>query len=170
MRILTLFTAMAWFLAIAPSPGLAQQVNGCVRSELTDPARIVYRCEGGLVLEAEAAAALAIGSSGTQGRPRTAELAGKGVLVEVEPGSGPFQILTPQAIAAVRGTVYAVDVEDAVTSVFVVRGEVGVSRPNGSEAVQLAPGEGVTVTAGEPLVVKRWPQEKVDRLLSRFAR
>jgi len=169
MRILTLLTAFMWFLAIAPSTGMAQQVNGCVQSELTNPARVVYTCEGGLVLEAEAAAALDIGS-GSQGRPQSAELSGKGVLVEVEPGSGPFQILTPQAIAAVRGTVYAVDVEDGVTSVFVVRGKVGVSRPNGSEAVALGAGEGVTVTAAEPLVVKRWPQEKVDRLLARFAR
>ncbi|WP_346913688.1 FecR domain-containing protein [uncultured Roseibium sp.] len=170
MRILTLFLAVTCFLAIAPSAGMAQQVNGCVRSELTDPARVVYTCQGGLVLEAEAAASFVIADTGAPGRPVAADLSGKGVLVEVEPGSGPFQILTPQAIAAVRGTVYAVDVEDGVTSVFVVRGEVGVSRPDGSEAVALGAGEGVTVTTGEPLVVKSWPQEKVDRLLARFAR
>lgn len=155
---------------MAPLSSLAQQNNGCVRSELADPPRTVYQCASGLVLEAEAAAALGIRDAGAQTRPDVVELTGQGLLVEVEPGSGPFQIRTPQAIAAVRGTVYIVDVSDNKTSVFVTRGEVSVSRLDGSEAVVLTAGMGVEVSDDQPVAGTRWSQEKAARLLARFGR
>ncbi|MEJ8474241.1 FecR family protein [Roseibium sp. H3510] len=165
-----IFAALTWLIVMVPLSSSAQQVNHCPKSELGDPPRVVYQCAGGLVLEAEAAAALGIVSNGASGRPNTVELTKDGVLVEVEPGSGPFQILTPHAIAAVRGTVYAVDVTDNSTSVFVMRGEVVVSHSDGSEGVSLSPGFGVEVFEGEPLIITRWPSVKVERLLARFGR
>lgn len=155
---------------MAPMSVYAQQINGCTQSQLTDPPRVVYQCANGLVLEAEAAAALDIQEAPGNARPDTVDLARDGLLIEVEPGSGPFQIRTPQAIAAVRGTEFVVDVQDDMTSVFVTRGEVQVSRANGQEPVSLTPGQGVEVTDDTPLEVKTWPLDKVARLLARFGR
>jgi len=149
---------------------MAQEVNGCVKADLPNPPRIVYRCANGLVFEAEAAAQIEVENSANQVRPDAVRLNDDAVLIEVEPDSGPFQILTPHAIAAVRGTVFVVDVTPDMTSVFVVRGVVAVSRPDGSDTVTLTEGEGVEVTVSDPLVVKQWPAEKVGRLLARFDR
>ena len=82
---------------------------------------------------------------------------------------GGFEVITPQAIAAVRGTKWAVDVADGKTSVFVVTGRVAVSREPGSPGVELGPGEGVDVEAGTaPLTVRKWGAPRVAALLARF--
>ncbi|PVB61123.1 FecR family protein [Labrenzia sp. 011] len=162
--------AATLFLAAACVQGNAQDMSGCVKTDVPDPPRIVYQCANGLVFEAEAAAEIAVEKSAAQARPDEVRLTEDAVLIEVEPDSGPFQILTPHAIAAVRGTLFVVDVTQEMTSVFVVRGQVAVSRPDGSDAVTLSAGEGVEVTQADPLITKRWPQEKADRLLARFAR
>ena len=76
---------------------------------------------------------------------------------------------TPQAIAAVRGTKWAVDAQSGKTSVFVVDGRVGVQRPSSSASVLLGPGEGVDVEAGTtPLIVRRWPAARVSALMARL--
>jgi hypothetical protein len=44
-----------------------------------------------------------------------------------------------------------------------------VRRPRGAGGVVLGPGEGVDVDPGTvPLVIKRWPQPRVDALLARL--
>jgi ferric-dicitrate binding protein FerR (iron transport regulator) len=98
------------------------------------------------------------------------ELSSKALLVEVpkKPGGNPFKVLTPQAIAAVRGTKWAVDVAEAKTSVFVADGRVGVSRRSGGRSVVLGRGEGVDVEATGPLTVKTWGQPRVDALMARL--
>lgn len=169
-RLRALCAALFWLVIMAPMSSTAQPAGACIRGEIDDPPRVVFRCANGLVLEAEAAAALDIGTIGAEGRPEAVGLVRNGLLIEVEPGSGPFQIRTPHAIAAVRGTVYVVDVRDDMTSVFVTRGEVFVSRPDGSETVSLTEGLGVEVTDGQPIEVRRWPEEKAAELLARFAR
>ncbi|POF31671.1 FecR family protein [Roseibium marinum] len=169
IRIKTFLTATL-FLAAACTQGAAQDVNGCVKANVPNPPRIVYQCANGLVFEAEAAAEIAVENSPGQDRPAAVQLTEDAVLIEVEPDSGPFQILTPHAIAAVRGTIFVVDVTREMTSVFVVRGKVAVSRPDGSDLVTLSDGEGVEVTEDNPLIAKQWPQEKAERLLARFAR
>ncbi|WP_348646490.1 FecR domain-containing protein [Ciceribacter sp. L1K22] len=160
------------FALLSPAipQAVAQENNGCEREDVSDPPRVIYRCANGLVLEAEAAAGLELTDENGATRPAAANLSDKATLIEVEPGSGPFQILTPHAIAAVRGTAYAVDVTAEKTAVFVIRGEVVVSRRDGSDPVTLAPGEGVDVSDGQPLVVRTWGQQRVDDLLARFAR
>ncbi|TYC51180.1 FecR domain-containing protein [Rhodobacterales bacterium] len=161
---------LACLIVILPLSGNAQQINGCTRSQLDNPQRVVFQCGDGLVLEAEAAAALDIQEQPGEPRPETVELDSEALLVDVEPGSGPFQILTPQAIAAVRGTQFIVDVQPQMTAVFVTRGQVQVSRLNGQEAVSLTEGEGVEVSDDQPLEVKTWPVAKAARLLARFGR
>lgn len=147
----------------------AAQPSGCRVVHKDHPPRKILTCPGGLKIEAEAAAALHIDAAAGR-RPKRVELDQKAVLIDLAPGSGSFEILTPEAIASVRGTVYAVDVEKTVTSVFVRRGRVRVAHRRGFRSVTLGPGEGVEVSSSRPLIVKRWPKPKVSRLMARFGR
>jgi ferric-dicitrate binding protein FerR (iron transport regulator) len=165
--ILTMCSMLA-VLTVQSAP--AQTLSGCTRADLRDPPRVVYRCAGGVTLEVEAATALGITERQADGRPTDVEVSSDGLYIEVAPGSGPFQIRTPHAIAAVRGTVYLVDVSNTGTAVFVRRGEVSVAHVGGSDEVLLTPGLGVDVVPGEPLETRRWPVERVQNLMSRFGR
>ncbi|WP_196223454.1 FecR domain-containing protein [Roseibium sp. RKSG952] len=168
MRFQFILTVTAMILFNLPPEVAAQENTGCDSRQLADPPRVVYQCGDSLILDAEAAATLQIGNAAAGSRPAAAEITEDGVLVNVDPGSGPFQILTPHAIAAVRGTIYIVDVTGETTAVFVSEGEVAVSRRDGSDPVLLTEGLGVEVTPGVPLDVRRWPVERVTRLLARF--
>jgi ferric-dicitrate binding protein FerR (iron transport regulator) len=97
------------------------------------------------------------------------QLKSRAILVELT-RQRRFQILTPHAIASVRGTIFAVDVTPAQTSVLVANGRTQVTRRGQAEAVSLGQGEGVDVTPGSPLVVRRWPQQRAAALLGRFGR
>ncbi|HEX2017417.1 MAG TPA: FecR domain-containing protein [Aurantimonas sp.] len=147
----------------------AQQASVCTSSVRGNPPRELIRCPGGLLIEAEAAADITVRAPSADAVPTSVALTGHAVLIDLTPPRS-FQILTPHAIASVRGTIYAVDVEAGTTAVFVARGQVRVSARQGPGAVTLGPGEGVDVRPGEPLVVRRWPQERVERLLARFGR
>jgi hypothetical protein len=98
------------------------------------------------------------------------ELNSKALLIEVQRKSSGnrFQVITPQAITAVRGTKWAVDAAENKTSVLVVNGRVAVGRRKGGDHVTLASGEGVDVEEVGPLTVKRWPPARVAALLARL--
>ena len=66
-----------------------------------------------------------------------------------------FQILTPLAIAAVRGTKWAVDVTKARNSVLVLDGAVGVTNRRLNEFVIVTEGEGVDITPTDMSTVPR---------------
>lgn len=157
-------------------PGIAEAQTRCTESTRFDPPLRILRCTDGLTLEAERAAPLRPVDRDGDGQLEGAEIGGSAVLVTLPPHSntrrGGFQILTPYAIASVRGTIYAVDVTTAKTSVFVARGRVAVARRNApAVSVTLGPGEGVDVGEDQgPLDVRRWPQERVRSLLERFGR
>lgn len=162
-------------LFIGLTPALAQKIEGCTQTNLTDPARIVYTCENGLVIEAEALVEMDIlppqQEGDTSGAPQAIQLNSNAVLINLPTGQGPFQILTAHAIASVRGTTYVVDVTADKTAVFVVEGVVAVAKDDEGASVDLKAGEGVTVSDQNPLLeVKTWPQEKVAALMARFAR
>lgn len=163
-------TIFSLLVVMLPHSAAAQTNAGCVKDDLGNPPRIVYQCQGGVILEAEAAAAMGFIEFGQNDRPTDVRVLSDAVLIEVTPDSGAFQIRTPHAIAAVRGTVYIVDVSDDKTDVFVVSGAVTVSRADGSDQVELTAGLGVDVIPGEPAVVRRWPEERVSSLLARFGR
>ena len=151
-----------------PTHVFAQALPGCTLEQRDDPPRTIHDC-GGLVIEAEAAAALR--PAGAEGGALDAiEVDGSALLIDIAPQRAPFQILTPHAIASVRGTVYVVDVGADATSVFVVEGQVGVSRADGADPVELGAGDGVDVADGQALTVRQWPQERVGALLARFGR
>lgn len=159
-------------IVLVTDPALAQG-QGCTLQQNANPARQVLRCRDGLIIEAEAGADYALLDRNGDGEPDAASLRSRALLVEspAGPGRRGFQVLTPQAIAAVRGTRWVVDVDGPKTAVFVVDGRVTVRRPASRRGVVLQPGEGVDVTEGAAsLVVRRWPAARVSALLARFGR
>lgn len=104
--------------------------------------------------------------------PQGVELKSGGLMIDFKPDARQrnFQILTPHAIAAVRGTTWAVEVTRVQSSTLAVSGSVEVTRPDGSHAVILRAGQGADVAAGKgPISVERWSARRVQTLLSRFA-
>lgn len=169
MRLLRFSIAACAICALLP-PAAAQQPTGCTPSARTDPPRTVFQCSGGLVIEAEAATRFQIQSPQPGRAIQSIALDGKGLLVDLPRRRGPLQILTPHAIASVRGTTYAVDVTATTTSVFVAEGRVRVTRRDGSDPVELSPGDGVDVSPGKRLDMHRWSRERAAGLLARFGR
>ncbi|ARO30247.1 FecR family protein [Rhizobium sp. NXC14] len=154
---------------LIPQGAVLAQSAGCAISR-DGGARQTLSCPGGVKVTAEAGASFQLSDRNRDGSPDSASLRRKAILVDVDGSqhAGGFQVVTPQAIAAVRGTQWAVDVAGDKTSVLVVRGSVAVRRPAG-EPVVLSPGEGVDVSSGtEPLVVRRWPAPRVAALLARL--
>ncbi|MGO4667302.1 FecR domain-containing protein [Bosea sp. 2RAB26] len=169
MRFLRFSIAACAICASIP-PAAAQQPTGCTPSARTDPPRTVFRCSGGLIIEAEAATRFQVQSPQPGRAIQSIALDGKGLLVELPRRRGPLQILTPHAIASVRGTIYAVDVTTSKTSVFVAEGRVRVTRRDGTDPVELNPGDGVDVSQEKRLDVHRWSRERAAGLLARFGR
>jgi hypothetical protein len=93
------------------------------------------------------------------------------LLIEYHPAKPQekFQILTPLAIAAVRGTKWAMDVTKDQTSTLVLNGVVAVTNRHLNQFVVLREGQGVDITpADTSVVLKTWGDERVRALLSRF--
>ena len=143
---------------------------GCSPQNPTSTAQTL-RCEGGVTIVAENGARFTLLDRDGNGRVDSVELSSKALLLEVpkKARGNRFEIMTPQAIAAVRGTKWAVDVTEGKSSVFVVNGRVSVARRAGANRVVLGPGEGVDVEATGALTVKRWPPARVAALLARLA-
>jgi hypothetical protein len=121
---------------------------------------------------------------GRRGRVAGIELDSGALLIEFHfKRRREFQILTPQAIASVRGTKWAMEVKPGQTSTLVLRGQVTVARKDAAEEVVVGPGQGVDVSnadAGKtvrsmsgsakpaPIGVKKWAPDRVKALLARF--
>jgi FecR-like protein len=158
--------------AFAVNAASAQPANmGCSTAQGPNATQTI-RCRGDVIIVAEDGARYTLQSHDKSGDVDTVDLQSKAVLIDAPKPKAKrrLQVITPQAIAAVRGTKWAVDVQDTRTSVLVLRGTVAVRRPSGGRQVQLGPGEGVDVDRGstEPLTVKRWGQPRVDALLARL--
>lgn len=163
-------TAACLAAACLAASAAQAQTRGCTRADTAAPPGQAIVCADGLTIRAERDSAFRLLDRDGDGRPDAARLDGRALLVASPPRGGGFQILTPHAIAAVRGTVWAVDVAPGRTSVFVRRGRVAVRRPGG-RSVTLGAGDGVDVEARSgPLAVTRWPPERVSALLARFGR
>lgn len=170
MRLFLLYIVMHLFLS---ETAVAQGI-GCVLQTAAGSQRQILRCRDGLTIEAEAGAAYELVDRNRDNQPDAANLQGRAIFIDAPARSARqgFQIMTPQAIAAVRGTQWAVDVSGTRTSVFVVSGRVAVRRVSGNtRGVSLGPGQGVDVEAGTtPLVVRRWPAARAAALLARLGR
>ncbi|RVU13870.1 FecR domain-containing protein [Methylobacterium oryzihabitans] len=174
MRVSVLVPVCAGCLVgLAGAPADAQTRDGCRASVLSGPPREVIECPGGVSLTVEQGAAYRLVDRNRDGRPDVLDLEDKAALIEVAPHRSGFQVRTPHAVASVRGTVWAVDAQGAVTAVLVEQGVVAVSRRGQRRAALLRAGDGVDVAAGGergPPLVKRWSAERRLRLLARFGR
>lgn len=166
------YRAVAALAALAfHAPAANAQQGGCQAEVLQNPTRTVLTCPNGVKITAEDGTDFSLEDRSAAAGPEAARLDGKALLLEAPPGAveGGFEVITPQVIAAVRGTRWAVDVAEGKTSVFVVQGRVAVSREPGVKGVELTAGEGVDVEAGTaPLAVKRWGAPRVAALMARF--
>jgi ferric-dicitrate binding protein FerR (iron transport regulator) len=156
-------TSLLWLsIAFAQSGGCTTDRNG---------AQDIVHCPDGLTIIVEKGARHSLADRDGDGRLDAVHLRGKALLLDLPKRQKParFEVITPQAIAAVRGTRWVVDVQNGKTSVFVVSGRVGVRRPASSAAVVLRSGQGVDVeSAGGVLEVKRWKPARVAALMARL--
>jgi ferric-dicitrate binding protein FerR (iron transport regulator) len=71
------------------------------------------------------------------------------------------QVRTPSAVAAVRSTQWAMQVDDQSSAIFAREGTVFVFADGGD--ARLGPGDGVDITpSGEIGPVRRWGQRRID--------
>jgi hypothetical protein len=156
------------FLFVANAAAQSGDV-GCGSGQPSGAA-VTYHCDNGITIVAENGAKFELKDRNRDGHVDSVELSSKALLVDVpkKRGGNRFDVVTPQAIAAVRGTKWAVDAAEGKTSVFVVNGRVNVARPAGSGRVVLGAGEGVDVEATGALVVKRWAPARVAALKARL--
>jgi ferric-dicitrate binding protein FerR (iron transport regulator) len=156
----------------SPAPVFSQsQSGGCTIEPIGGTSRQRIVCRDGLSIVVEPGARYTLLSRSGGRNVDAVRLKGKALLLDFKGRGAPsgVEVLTPQAIAAVRGTRWVVDVAKASTSVFVIAGRVEVRRSNGADAVSLQPGEGVDVGGGSgALTVKHWPASRVNALLSRL--
>jgi hypothetical protein len=164
---LAIFASLFLVAGVATAQPAANM--GCSPENSANTAQTL-RCEGGVTIVAENGARFTLLDRDGNGRVDSVELSSKALLLEVpkKPGGNRFEVMTPQAIAAVRGTKWAVDATEGKSSVFVVNGRVSVARGAGGDRVVLGPGEGVDVEATGALTVKRWPPARVAALLARL--
>jgi ferric-dicitrate binding protein FerR (iron transport regulator) len=165
--------AAAFALWLGAALSASAQTTACqLVADARNPPEQILRC--GETLEVRTAAGAVYHPIDQQAgkQPKALQLDEGALMIEFHPGKGRrnFQILTPHAIAAVRGTKWVVEVAPGRSSTPVVAGKVMVSRRSGGPAVALGPGEGADVSPGdEPIVVKRWAEQRVRALLARFS-
>ncbi|MCK1516574.1 FecR domain-containing protein [Bradyrhizobium sp. 190] len=142
---------------------------GCTSAQTAQGIQTL-RCEKAITIVSESGAKFELGDRNRDGHVDSVELSNKALLLEVpkKPGRTWFNVVTPQAIAAVRGTKWAVDAEGGKTSIFVVDGRVSVARRTGPGRVVLGAGDGVDVEGSGELIVKRWPPARVTALMARL--
>jgi FecR protein len=161
-----IFIALACVLPPVATAAAQSAAGGCSSESLTFTTQTI-RCKGVTII-AEIGARYTLRDRDGNGRVDSVELSSRALLLEVPKGRNEFRVITPQAIAAVRGTKWAVDAAENQTSVFVVRGRVAVGRRTGGNGVTLGPGEGVDVETAGPLTVKQWPPARVAALMARL--
>jgi ferric-dicitrate binding protein FerR (iron transport regulator) len=157
-------------LCVVAADATAQPAQlGCASAPTAEGSQTL-RCAPAITIVAENGAKFELGDRNRDGHVDSVELSNQALLLEMpkKPGRIRFEVKTPQAIAAVRGTKWAVDASHQRTSVFVVDGRVSVARVRGRSRVDLGPGEGVDVEATGELIVKRWPPARVAALMARL--
>jgi hypothetical protein len=172
IRLQSWAAVMIFFAAcLFPQPGHSQSDTCALRPDKYNPSEQILRCGEELTVRPAPGTVYHPVDTTPGHLPASVQLNGGALYVIFHPAAGPgdFQILTPQAIASVRGTTWAVEVKPDRTSVFVETGVVGVKRVNSAATVTLRQGEGVDVDSkGGPLQVKRWKPARVRALMARF--
>jgi hypothetical protein len=166
--------AAAMFVAAIVGSLPAQAAGACalIPNDKT-PSEKILQCGGAEGLTVRAAPGTRYRTLYTKGDPVPAaiRLDDGALLIEFQRSlwRQDFQILTPLAIAAVRGTKWAVEVTRARTSVLVLSDAVGVTNRRLNQYVILTEGEGVDITPADTSTVqKTWGAARVRALLARF--
>jgi hypothetical protein len=113
MRVLTrrFLSVVAAVLACGAGSALAQPSDaGCILEQMAGTSRQVLRCQNGLNIIVEGGAGFTLVDRDQDGNADAVRLRRKALLLDgpqIKDGTG-FQVVTPQAIAAVRGTKWAV--------------------------------------------------------------
>jgi ferric-dicitrate binding protein FerR (iron transport regulator) len=158
------------------------QSGACVLSpDKRSPNDLVLRCGSELTITPAPGTVYRTAAADEDGLPASVQLESGALLVEFHSKRRrEFQILTPQAIASVRGTKWAMEVKPGQTSTLVLLGEVTVARKDVDDTVVVGPGQGVDVSEERgatrslggrkpaPIGVKKWPADRVKALLARF--
>lgn len=132
--------------------------------------RLKIRLDDGTVFSVAGGTSVTVADRAAPDRERLSLTDGL-VRAVVDPGT-PFTVTTPTAVAAVRGTDWMIEADDAnTTAVFVFTGTVTVraaGRPD--DQVVLTEGGGTDVAAGAaPTAPMLWGQARIDRFLARLA-
>jgi hypothetical protein len=159
--------AMAAVLALAAAGAALAQPNGCsLVADDHNPSEKILRCGSDLTIRTARGTHYKPITKEGQTLPTGAELDSGALMIE---GTRDFQILTPHAIAAVRGTKWAVEVTSKKTSTLVISGVVEVKHRGGKQTASLRAGQGADISPGSgPIEVKRWKKKRVNALLARF--
>lgn len=147
----------------------AQSNAGCRPDPSAAGPAVTLDCGFGLKITVERSARYAVVDGDGDGRPEALRLDRGAALVDFKGGGG-FQILTPRAVASVRGTEWAVDAGAGATSVLVLSGSVAVTPRGGGRGVVLHPGEGADVRGPGDVTAIRWGKARVAALLARLGR
>jgi hypothetical protein len=171
--------AVPLFIWLCTPTSVLGQSGGCILvPDGRNPSERILRCGSNLTIRSAPNTTYRLTNPDNR-QPSGARLDSGALLIEFTPNEGQrdFRILTPQAITAVRGTRWAVEVGRRQTSTLVLSGSVEVARRNSRrgaapgvrESAVLGAGEGADVAAGTgPIVVKRWAQTRIDALMARF--
>ena len=168
-------------LLVGVAPAAAQSGACTLVPDKRNPNDKILRCGTELTITPAPGTVYRPGRAGADGLPGSVQLDSGALLIEFNPKRRhEFQILTPQAIASVRGTKWAMDVTPMQTSTLVLSGEVTVARKNETENVVVGPGQGVDIEMSPgaprtvspyrpaPIIVKQWGAPRVKELLDRF--
>jgi hypothetical protein len=168
------FIAAALFAAAMAGASPAQAAGGCTLIPNDKmPSEKILQCNGAGALTVRATQGARYQPLYKRGDPLPVgiRLNDGALLIDFQPSWSrqDFQILTPLAIAAVRGTKWAVDVTRARTSVLVLTGSVGVTNRRLNQYVILSEGEGVDITPADTSTVQKpWGEARKQALLARF--
>jgi ferric-dicitrate binding protein FerR (iron transport regulator) len=172
LRVLVLGAVGCISIWIAATVSAVSQSGECgLVADHRNPTERILRCGDDLVVRtAHGTRYYPIDQHGKE-PPTALRLDAGALMIEFHPRDAQknFQILTPHAIAAVRGTKWVVDVHPTRTSTLVISGAVAVARLHAEPPVVLKPGEGADISSGTgPIAAKRWPRKRVRALLARF--
>ena len=182
-RIAVLASGFLLCLLASVAPAAAQSGACTLTPDKRNPSDKILRCGTELTITPAPGTVYKPGAAGADGLPTSVQLDSGALLIEFNPKRRrEFQILTPQAIASVRGTKWAMDVTGMQTSTLVLSGEVAVARKNEAQNVLVGPGQGVDIEIPpggdrsrslspyrpDPIAVKQWGPARVKELLDRF--
>jgi hypothetical protein len=173
-----------WLCACTVGSALAQSGACVLTPDRRNPNDQILRCGSELTITPAPGTIYRPAAAAEDGLPASVQLDSGALLIEFHSKQRrEFQILTPQAIASVRGTKWAMEVKPGQTSTLVLLGQVTVARKDAADEVVVGPGQGVDVSNGDagktvrsmsgsakppPIGVKKWAPDRVKALLARF--